>query len=70
MLKLLARLHLLAPLAYACIVGTVFHTWVDTHPVLAYGIFAALLAIPVIKLFVFVIRIVKSIVQNIMYAIF
>lgn len=36
------------PLAYACIVGTVFHRWVDAHPVIAYGIFFFICALPVL----------------------
>jgi hypothetical protein len=36
------------PLVYACIVGTVFHRWVDANPVIAYGIFFFLCALPVL----------------------
>lgn len=39
---------LMLPLMYACIVGTVFHRWVDAHPVIAYAIFFFLLALPVL----------------------
>jgi len=39
---------LMLPLVYACIVGTVLREWQHAHPIIAYGIFFFLCALPVL----------------------
>lgn len=58
---------LLFPLIYACIVGTVFHRWADAHPFIANGIFIVLVAIPVIRCLVFLVRIIREAVSGFRY---
>ena len=53
---------LMLPLVYACIVGTVFHRWVDTHPIIAYGIFFFLCALPVLHAIKGVYKFIRGIV--------
>lgn len=53
---------LMLPLVYACIVGTVFHRWVDAHPIVAYGIFFFLCALPVLYAIKGVCKFVRSVV--------
>lgn len=54
---------LLAPIVYACIVGTVFHRWVDAHPIIAYGIFFFLCALPVLYFIKGVYKFIRDIVE-------
>lgn len=56
---------LMLPIIYACIVGTVFHRWVDAHPILSMGIFVFLCAIPVLYFLKGVYNFIRDIVQAI-----
>ena len=53
---------LMLPLAYACIVGTILRDWQHAHPVIAYGIFFFLCALPVLYAIRGIYRFIRSIV--------
>lgn len=60
--KIIGMLFL--PLLYACIVGTILRGWQHSHPIIAYGIFFFLCAMPVVYLISAVVQKVRRVILS------
>ena len=60
--RLAAVFRLSIPLAYALIVPTLFHSWLEAHPLLGEGIWYAMLAVVVLSWVVSLVRKIRHLI--------
>ena len=60
--RVAAKLRLLVPLLYACIVGIGFHQWAADNEALSIGIFAAMVALAALSWVVTLVRKIRGVI--------